>query len=152
MLLTRTIVSVILIVAVSLLLYADHRFGMDIGFQVIIFVAVVLSVEEFYHMTIRKGYTPFSLWGTLCAGMLVLADWAGRRQLYPQMRWVGVVAFLFLLGLFALQGLLHKRRQGLISMAITAFGDWRTSSCVSATCGPIIRSAACWACCGWWRW
>lgn len=122
MLFWRTILTCSLTAAIAGLLWMDHAFQTDVGFMLVIFFAVVLSVEEFYHLTRQKGYTPWAGWGTMCAGLLLLADWVGYREVLPTLHWVGVVAFVFLGGLFVLQGWLRPRKEGLVSMALTVFG------------------------------
>jgi len=122
MLLARTILTIILITGVAALLWMDHVLGIEAGFMITIFCAVVLSVREFYDLVCHKGYTPFALWGTICAGLMVLADWLGYLSYRPEMHWMGIVAFVFLGGLFVLQGWLSPRERGTVSMALTAFG------------------------------
>jgi phosphatidate cytidylyltransferase len=121
MLLARTSFTIALVTLIGLLFWLDHRFDTDIGFTVSIFLCVVLSVQELYDLTHQNGYTPYSVWGTFCAALLVVADWLGHRNFYPNLHWMGIVAFVFLCGLFVLQGWLRPRKQGLTSMAVTAF-------------------------------
>ena len=121
MFLVRTILTISFIVAIGLLFWMDHRLETDVGFMITIFVMVVLAVRELYNLMRRSGYTPWAVWGTACAGLMVLADWLGYREIHPEMHWVGIVSFVFLCGLFVLQGWLRPRKQGMISMALTAF-------------------------------
>jgi len=122
MFLIRTILTVVLAAGIGGLLWMDHALKTDVGFMIVVFCAVVLSVQELYDLMRQKGYTPWSAWGTACAGLMVLADWLGYRDIHPELRWVGVAAFVFLCGLFILQGWFRPRPQGVISMALTAFG------------------------------
>ena len=122
MLVKRTILTVLLLAGIGALLYMDYRLETDFGFNIIIFLAVVMSVQEFYDLTRQKGYTPYSVWGTLCAGLMVLADWLGHREFHPELHWTGIAGFVFLCGLFVLQGWLRPRERGVVSMAVTAFG------------------------------
>ena len=122
MLLARTLLTIVLISVTAALLWMDHALDTETGFMVIIFCAVVLSVREFYDLLIHRGYTPFAFWGTLCAGLMVAADWLGYLDYHPEMHWMGIVAFVFLGGLFVLQGWLRPREAGTVSMALTAFG------------------------------
>ena len=121
MFLVRTILTISFIVAIGLLFWMDDRLETDVGFMIIIFAMVVLAVRELYNLMRRSGYTPWAVWGTACAGLMVLADWLGYRQIHPEMHWVGIASFIFLCGLFVLQGWLRPRKQGVISMALTAF-------------------------------
>ena len=121
MFLVRTILTIAFIVGTGLLFWMDHALGTDVGFMTIMFLLVVLSVREFYNLMRRSGHTPWAFWGTTCAGLMVLADWLGYREFHPEMHWVGIVAFVFLCGLFVLQGWSRPRKQGIISMALTAF-------------------------------
>lgn len=119
--LARTLMTFVLIFGIGGLLWADYCWQTDVGFNLIIFVAVVLSVQEFYDLTSRKGYTPYSLWGVVCAGLLVLADWLGHVNFHPELHWVGIVCFVFLGVIFLQQGWLRPREHGLVSMAVTTF-------------------------------
>lgn len=122
MFLARTILTVALITGIGGLLWMDHALDSDVGFMIVVFFAVVLSVQEFYDLTRQKGCTPWVMWGTACAGLMVLADWLGYREFHPELHWLGIAAFVFMCGLFVLQGWLRPRKQGLVSMAVTAFG------------------------------
>ena len=121
MFLARTILTVLLVSAVGGLFWMDHALDTGVGFFITILCAVVLSVQEFYHLVGRKGYTPYAIWGTLCAALMVSADWLGYLKVLPQLHPMGIVAFVFLGGLFVLQGFLRPRREGLVSMSLTAF-------------------------------
>ncbi len=118
----RGILTVVILGGIGGLLYMDHAHGTDVGFNLIIFAIVVLSVQEFYDLSRLKGYTPWAVWGTACGGLMVLADWLGHRNIRPELHWMGIVAFVFLSGLFILQGWLRPRREGVVSMALTAMG------------------------------
>jgi phosphatidate cytidylyltransferase len=120
MLLKRTVLTIVIVAVVAALFWADHRLHRTVGFNLIFLAIVVFSVEEFYDLARQRGYTPYSVWGMFCAGLMVAADWVGYT-VPSEMHWVGVVAFVFLCGLFILQGWLLPRREGLVSMAITAF-------------------------------
>ena len=122
MFVARTILTFVLLAVIGGLLWLDHACGIDVGFNLIVFAAVVLSVQEFYDLSRQRGYTPFSIWGTACAGGMVLADWLGHRNVHPEWHWMGIVAFVFLSGLFILQGWLAARKEGVVSMALTAMG------------------------------
>jgi len=120
MLFARTVFTILIVAAVGVLFWIDDRLDTAVGFNLIFFVIVVFSVQEFYDLARRKGYTPYSLWGMFCAGLMVVADWMGRT-FHWDLHGMGIVAFTFLCGLFILQGWLLPRREGLVSMAITAF-------------------------------
>ena len=122
MLIARSILTVVILGTIGGLLFMDHARGTDVGFNLIIFAIVVLSVQEFYDLSRLKGYTPWAVWGTACGGLMVLADWLGHRDIRPESHWMGIVAFVFLSGLFILQGWLRPRREGVVSMALTAMG------------------------------
>ena len=126
MFIARTVLTITLLVVIGGLLWMDHSLGMhgridDIGFNIVILAAVVLSVQEFYDLARQKGYTPYSVWGTACAALMVLADWIGHHNVSRELHLMGVVAFIFLCGIFILQGWLLSRKEGLVSMAVTAF-------------------------------
>jgi len=120
MLLKRTLFTILIVAVVAALFWIDHRLHTTIGFNLIFLAIVVFAVEEFYDLTRQKGYTPYSVWGMFCAGLMVVADWVGYT-VPSETHWVGIVAFVFLCGLFVLQGWLLPRKEGLVSMAITAF-------------------------------
>ena len=121
MFLARTILTLVLLIAIGGLLWMDHVLTTDVGFMIVVFAAVVLSVQELYDLMRQKGYTPWPVWGTTCAGLTVLADWLGYRGICPELHLAGVMAFVFLCGLFLLQGWFRPRAQGFVSMALTAF-------------------------------
>ncbi len=118
----RTVLTVVLLAVIGGLLAMDHVLRTDVGFNLVMFAAVVLSVQEFYDLARQKGYTPWAFWGTACAGLMVLADWLGHCSVRPELHWMGIVAFVFLSGLFILQGWSAPRREGVVSMSITAMG------------------------------
>ena len=122
MLLKRTLLTLVIVAVVAALFWVDHRLHTVFGFNLIFLAIVVFSVEEFYDLARQKGYTPYSVWGMFCAGLMVVADWVGRGPAVPpEVHGMGVAAFVFLCGLFILQGWLRPRKEGLVSMAITAF-------------------------------
>lgn len=122
MFVARASLTVVLLAAIGGLLAMDHALKTDVGFNLIIFAAVVLCAQEFYDLAKQKGYTPWSFWGTACGGLMVLADWLGHVNVHPELHWMGIVAFVFLSGLFILQGWSAPRKEGVVSMSITAMG------------------------------
>ncbi len=121
---SRTILTITFIALIGGLFYVDYRFPADggAGFNLVVFAAVLLSIQEFYDLAKLKGYTPWAVWGTTCGGLMVLADWLGHCKVHSELHWMGVVAFVFLSGLFILQGWLRPRPEGTVSMALTAMG------------------------------
>ena len=97
------------------------RCGSDLAITVTFGLFVVLATQELFYLMRRKGYTPFSVLGTVVVGCLVVAYWVDRHYVREGL-WVYVVAFLFILGLFICQGFLCPRQAGVTSIALTLFG------------------------------
>ena len=118
----RTLLTIVLLAVIGGLFYMDYRLQITVGFNLVFFAAVILSIQEFYDLAKLRGYTPYSIWGTTCGGLMVLADWVGHSPWHPEFHWMGIVAFVFIAGIFILQGWLRPRADGVVSMALTAMG------------------------------
>ena len=117
----RAAFSTLLVLVIAGALELDRWQKSDIAFTVVFGLFVVTATAEFFVMTHRKGYTPFSTLGTVTAGALVAGYWADQRYV-GNAHWVYIVAFAFILALFLMQGFIRPREAGVVSIALTVFG------------------------------
>ena len=116
----RIIYGSLLIVFIAAALLLDQWLGGDVAFTILFGLFAVIATREIFDMTRQHGHTPFSTLGTMTVAALVAAYWLDNTFV-GKTRWVYIIAFLFIMGLFLCQAFLSPRQAGLVSMSLTVF-------------------------------
>ena len=116
----RIIYGSVLIVFIAAALLLDQWLGGDVAFTILFGLFAVIATREIFDMARQQGHTPFSTLGTITVAALVGAYWLDNTYVHSA-RWVYIVAFMFIMGLFLFQAFLSPRQAGLVSMSLTVF-------------------------------